>query len=90
MLFVQLKWSRCKYRVQPSRRYRLQTNVQARRSAAIAIARLMNSDAKQLRVYSATAVFGSKALDSNLTCAQHHSYTNKMTGDETHDIFGAA
>jgi hypothetical protein len=41
-------------------------------------------------VYSAAAVFGSKALDSNLTCAQHHSYTNKMTGDETHDIFGAA
>jgi hypothetical protein len=50
----------------------------------------MNSDAMQLRVYSAAAFFGSKALDSNLTCAQHHSYTNKMTGGETHDIFGAA
>jgi hypothetical protein len=68
----------------------LQTNVQARRSAALAIARLVNSDAKQLRVCSAAAFFGSKALDSNLTCAQDHSYTNEMTGGETHDIFGAA
>jgi hypothetical protein len=43
------------------RRYRLYTNVQAGRSAAIRVARFINNGARQMSFYAAIAIFGTFA-----------------------------
>jgi hypothetical protein len=66
-----------KHRVKPLARYRLRTNVQARRFAVKPFARFVNRHASQPAFLIGSGVFlPATALDSVPSRAQHHSYTN--------------